>query len=110
MARKKRKAMGLIFLALILVITAWTEPVRSQEKYPTRPIEIIIPFSAGGATDLSFRVFATYWSKKWGVPVNVINKPGVVPSREFWRSIRRHPMGIPFSGMLLQRVPYWGPL
>jgi tripartite-type tricarboxylate transporter receptor subunit TctC len=48
----------------------------SEEKYPSRPIEIIVPFNAGGSTDLTARITAAYLSKKWNIPVNVVNKPG----------------------------------
>lgn len=44
--------------------------------YPTKPIEIVVPFAAGGGTDLSARAMAEYVSKEWGQPVNVVNKPG----------------------------------
>jgi tripartite-type tricarboxylate transporter receptor subunit TctC len=48
----------------------------SQEKYPTRAIDIVCPFSPGGGTDLMNRVMAPYLSRRWGVPVNMVNKPG----------------------------------
>lgn len=48
----------------------------AQAKYPSKPIDIIVPFSAGGSTDLTARIEAAYLSKKWGVPVNVVNKAG----------------------------------
>lgn len=44
--------------------------------YPTKPIELIVPFNPGGGADVAGRLFATYLSKKWNVPVNVINKTG----------------------------------
>ncbi|HVY20284.1 MAG TPA: tripartite tricarboxylate transporter substrate binding protein [Bauldia sp.] len=46
------------------------------EGYPTHGIDIIIGFAPGGTTDLVSRIAATYLSKKWGVPINIINKPG----------------------------------
>ncbi len=69
------------FLLSVLILVAvlsmsWTGQVQSQEKYPTRAINMIVPFSPGGSTDVSARVTASFLSKKWGVPVNVINKPG----------------------------------
>lgn len=48
----------------------------AQEKYPTKPIDIIVPFVAGASTDQSARVTAQVLEAKWGVPVRVINKPG----------------------------------
>ncbi len=44
--------------------------------YPTKPIVILIPFSAGGATDLGARTLAPYLEKELGVPVVIENKPG----------------------------------
>jgi len=65
-----------ILLGVVLLCTAWLGEVQSQEKYPTRPIDIICPTGAGGGNDLQTRVMTGYLNKKWGVPVNVINKPG----------------------------------
>jgi tripartite-type tricarboxylate transporter receptor subunit TctC len=48
----------------------------SQERYPTRAIEIICPYNPGASTDLVNRITAQYLNRKWGVPVNVVNKPG----------------------------------
>jgi tripartite-type tricarboxylate transporter receptor subunit TctC len=66
-----------IFVVPVLVIILFLfVPAEGQEKYPTRPIEVIVPFGPGGATDLTTRVMAVYAAKKFGVPVNVVNKPG----------------------------------
>jgi tripartite-type tricarboxylate transporter receptor subunit TctC len=51
-------------------------PTLAQEKFPSRPIEIIVPFAAGGSTDLGMRVIAPALEAKWGVPVRIVNKPG----------------------------------
>ncbi len=66
---------GLMIISII-ILTGWNEQAQSQEAYPTKPIEIIIPFAAGGGADLTNRILADALRKKWGVPVNVINKPG----------------------------------
>lgn len=65
---------GLLFLSLILMMSV--QQVQSQEKYPTRPIDIVNVFGPGGSTDLTCRVLAAELKEKWGVPINVINKPG----------------------------------
>ena len=46
------------------------------QAYPTRSIEIVVPFVAGGGTDLVARLVADHLSKKWGQPMLVVNKPG----------------------------------
>jgi tripartite-type tricarboxylate transporter receptor subunit TctC len=45
-------------------------------NYPSRAIQLIVPFTAGGGTDLASRAVATYLSTKWGRPINVVNVPG----------------------------------
>jgi len=50
--------------------------VRAAERYPTRAVDLIVPFSAGAATDMLARFMADELSKRWKQPVNVINKPG----------------------------------
>ncbi|WP_215830584.1 Bug family tripartite tricarboxylate transporter substrate binding protein [Pelorhabdus rhamnosifermentans] len=46
------------------------------EKYPNKPITIIVPFSAGGGTDLMARALEKWASKYLGQSLIVINKPG----------------------------------
>jgi len=50
--------------------------VFAQEKYPSRQIEFIIPFPAGGSTDISGRIFANELSKILKFPVVPVNKSG----------------------------------
>lgn len=46
------------------------------ETYPTRGIDLIVPFAPGGTTDMVARIVAPKLSEKWRVAVNVINQPG----------------------------------
>jgi tripartite-type tricarboxylate transporter receptor subunit TctC len=48
----------------------------SADNYPNRPITWIIPFAAGGSTDLNARVIAKALKEKLGQPVIIENKPG----------------------------------
>jgi tripartite-type tricarboxylate transporter receptor subunit TctC len=72
----KKFLWSLLFVMSILMLTGWVAPVQAQDKYPSRAIEIIVPFVPGGSTDLVGRLLADNLKKKWGVPVNIINKPG----------------------------------
>ncbi|MEP7062973.1 MAG: tripartite tricarboxylate transporter substrate binding protein [Betaproteobacteria bacterium] len=51
-------------------------PAVAADAYPSRPIKIIVPFSAGGAVDGPIRVVADAMGKRLGQAVYVENKPG----------------------------------
>jgi len=48
----------------------------SAEKFPTKPVRLIIPYAPGGATDITARQLQTRISEVWGQPVIVDNRPG----------------------------------
>ena len=65
-------------IALPLVATALLQtasPVAAQ-NFPTQPIQIVVPFDAGGANDLAARAIQPALTKALGQPVVVLNKPG----------------------------------
>ncbi|MFZ2649885.1 MAG: tripartite tricarboxylate transporter substrate binding protein [Burkholderiaceae bacterium] len=61
---------------LIAAVGACMAPALQAQEYPSRPIRIIVPFSAGGAVDGPTRVIAQDLGKRLGQQVNVENKPG----------------------------------
>jgi tripartite-type tricarboxylate transporter receptor subunit TctC len=63
-------------IVIVLLLCGWVNPVQGKDDYPNKPIDIIVPTTTGGSQDLTSRIVAAYLSKKWKVPVNVINKPG----------------------------------
>jgi len=65
----KRFALSLALLAA-LSSAAWSAP------YPTRPVEIVVPYGAGGSTDLVARTLAQQLQTRLGQSVVVLNKPG----------------------------------
>ena len=48
----------------------------STGDYPERAIKMIVPFAAGGGTDVLARIIAQNLNSKWGQPVVVENQPG----------------------------------
>ena len=46
------------------------------ETYPSRPIELMVPFVAGGTTDTVARLIAQRLTDRWGQPAIVNNRPG----------------------------------
>jgi tripartite-type tricarboxylate transporter receptor subunit TctC len=48
----------------------------AQDKYPSRPVKVIVPYAPGGATDIVARVVGDAFQKVTGQPFIVLNKPG----------------------------------
>ena len=60
------------------VTLCFIAPVRAQDDddYPRRPIHIIVPFPAGGPTDILSRIVGQEMSASWGQAVVIENRPG----------------------------------
>lgn len=71
----KGKNLGLIGLVVILSLCV-TQNSQAADKYPKRPIELVLPVSAGGAFDLTSRVMTSVAKDYFGVPMTVTLKPG----------------------------------
>ena len=63
--------LGLV--SLIFILTAGPAGAKS---FPSRPINIVVPYSAGGGTDLQARALASVADQYFGQPVVVSTKPG----------------------------------
>jgi len=53
--------------------------------YPDRPVTVIVPYSAGGASDITARLIAEFWKKYTGkemVVTNVVGAEGAVAARQ----------------------------
>jgi len=48
----------------------------AQGAFPSKPINIIVPFSAGGTTDILARIVGQYLGEELGQPVIIDNRPG----------------------------------
>ena len=48
--------------------------------YPSQPVHIVVPFAAGGATDVTARIIGQKMAEDWGATVIVENKPGATGS------------------------------
>ena len=51
-------------------------PASAQARYPSRPIEFIIPFPPGGPADTAARIIQPPLSAALGAPIVLVNKPG----------------------------------
>ena len=71
-----REFRGLVALfAPALIALGLTEPASAQ-AYPTHNVRLIVPFAAGGPTDVIARVVAQKLSEAWGQQIVVENVPG----------------------------------
>lgn len=48
----------------------------AMAAFPDRPVRIVVPFAAGGVTDLAARMLGQQLSQKWGQSVVIENRPG----------------------------------
>ncbi len=67
-----KRLIALLFVALALATGAAT----AQDKYPSRPVKVLVPYAPGGATDIVARIIGDAFQKATGQPFVIINKPG----------------------------------
>src|SRR5688572_20835666 len=63
--------MRLLFAGLLAFASA-----AIAQNYPTKPIRIIVPYAAGGTSDILARQIGPELNKTWGQPVVIENRPG----------------------------------
>jgi tripartite-type tricarboxylate transporter receptor subunit TctC len=67
-------------VSIAAAVLALAAPARAAdvdaENYPKRPIHIVVPFPAGGPTDLLARIIGQEMTASWGQPVVIENRPG----------------------------------
>jgi len=66
------------FVRILLVLSClpYCLKVAQAQSYPTRSVTIVVPYAAGGATDIMVRAVAQHLSKAWGQPIIIENKSG----------------------------------
>ena len=68
-----RTAVRWIVAALVAAVFAGGAAAQS---WPTKPVRVIVPFTAGSATDILARTFGQKLQEMWGQPVVIENRPG----------------------------------
>jgi tripartite-type tricarboxylate transporter receptor subunit TctC len=64
---------GLIAVAFAVAAPAFAQ---NPEKFPTKPVRIVVGFSAGSATDITARIISPKLAELWGQPVVIENRSG----------------------------------
>jgi tripartite-type tricarboxylate transporter receptor subunit TctC len=73
----KRLGVSLAGLGLALLCLAFGGLAASaQDKYPSKPVKIVVPYAPGGATDITSRLFGEHMRPILGQQFVVENKPG----------------------------------
>src|SRR3954466_9912260 len=89
--------------------------VRAQPRFPDRPVTVVVPFSAGGPTDVISRIVAEGMSRDLGQPVVIENITGaggtiaagrVAQARPDGHTLLMHHIGHASSATLYRKLPY----
>ena len=100
---------------LLSVAAALWHPLTAAQDYPTRPITLVVPFSAGGPTDSVARTLGAAMTRTLGKPVLIENKTGAGGTIAATHTARAAPNGYTFlihhNGMatapaLYRKLPY----
>lgn len=71
-----KKSLIVLLLFVVVISSLFAQGAAEASAYPEKAITMIIPYGAGGTTDVSGRKFAALLSKELGVAVTVVNQGG----------------------------------
>jgi tripartite-type tricarboxylate transporter receptor subunit TctC len=91
---KGNKLHKLVALAIAIFLVAGMSGIaEAKDTYPSREIELMIPWGVGGATDVVFRTFLTVLPKYLKVPVLIVNRPGGGAVPGYTEAMKKKPDG-----------------
>ena len=76
MEMMKRKAHATFIAFTIAAGSAGLTTVHAQQKFPTKPLRLVVAFTPGGTTDILARMVAPGMSETFGQPIVIENRPG----------------------------------
>jgi tripartite-type tricarboxylate transporter receptor subunit TctC len=65
-----------IVFAAVAAIACAAAPAAAQDKYPSKPVKVVVPFGAGSATDIVIRIVGEQLRHELGQQFVIENKPG----------------------------------
>jgi tripartite-type tricarboxylate transporter receptor subunit TctC len=80
-------------LVVGVAVAAFAPSAMAQSKYPTRNVELIIPYGPGGSTDIVGRIVAQKLGERLGQNVVILNKPGASGTNGLLAAMRATPDG-----------------
>src|SRR5262245_64101888 len=79
-------------ILLVFLFALGGVEVAAQDKYPSKPVKVVVPFGPGSATDIVMRIVGEHMRPILGQPVVIENKPGafgILAIEEMARSDRK---------------------
>ena len=104
-----------IFLPLLAAALAAVSSQASAQSYPTKPVALVVPFAAGGPTDVVARMISGPMGKSLGTTVvveNTVGAGGTIASQRVAKSnpdgytVLIHHMGMATAPALYRRLPF----
>ena len=102
-------------LILSIAVAAWAVAADAAEKFPSKPIRMLVPFSAGSQTDILARWVGERMGEHWGQQVVVDNRPSaggtiaaqyVLEANPDGHTLMMHATGHAANATLYSKLPY----
>ena len=89
---RRARAVRVLLLANVILGGVATAAALAQ-NYPARPVEMVVPFAAGGGSELLARLISDGLTKRLGQPFVIINRPGANTNIGTFSVVRAKPDG-----------------
>ena len=66
--RAPMRTMSALLFGVIAAASVVVEPARGQAQLPVGQVRILVPFAAGGPTDVIMRILGDFLGKRWAGP------------------------------------------